>query len=79
MKKNKVNHQQTCDYIRKTLSTLITKFVYIYFKTVPEHNQLYSGTPLHTNLYGHNRNPELKELNELITGNIFFLKLDNMR
>ena len=33
------------------------------------------GTPFHTNLYGHN--PELKELSELITGNIFFLKLNN--
>ena len=33
------------------------------------------GTPFHTNLYGHN--PVLKELSELITGNIFFFKLDN--
>ena len=36
---------------------------------------VYWGTPFHTNLYGHN--PELKELSELITGNISFWFLDN--
>ena len=40
-----------------------------------KNNNRDKGTPFHTYLYGHN--PELKELSELITGNIFFLKLDN--